>query len=194
MFLGLFICLLFGFSYLIVSVVYFVIRLFKPQFGELIVVETQDAKAEGREVKKVAIDFVMAHRLKQQNDRKRRIEELLNSTIGKPANELSWTLESLRTEVQAKPRSAVEPEDLWQICRMEQGRRRYLAVWRSTRDGLKTGWSPSSKYGIRTSAEAGLRWISMLPGAFLAPCNAASRQKIRNEALKIREESNAATA
>jgi hypothetical protein len=182
-------------AYGVVCVVFFIIRIFRPDFGTIQTPATIEAKSDHKEVKLLAIDYLVQEKLRKTKERQKRMEELLNCKTTKP--NLEWTLEKLTHEITAKPRST-EPEgpiDLWQICRMEQGRRRYLAVWRSTREGgLRTGWTPSSKYGIKTSAEASLRWIGMLPGTFASPCNAASRQKIRIESAKLREEISNATA
>jgi hypothetical protein len=57
-----------------------------------------------------------------------------------------------------------------------------------TKEGLRTAWAPLPDRALKTSAEAAFRWLSVLPGASVIPANAAARQKIRNEALKIRSE------
>lgn len=196
MFLGLFGCMLLGLGYVVSTGIFFLIRLFKPRFGTLALPPLKKNEQDNKEVKRIGIDFIVAERLRRQRALKLRMEELLNthaekSTESDSGNE--WDLISLKKQVLqlvGRPRgNPAEPEDLWSICIMKRDHPQYLCTpVMPTKEGLRTAWAPLPDRALKTSAEAAFRWLSVLPGASVIPANAAARQKIRNEALKIRSE------
>jgi hypothetical protein len=190
--------LLFLLCGLLANGLFWLIRLVKPNFGTFQTVANTTASSDRRELRKVALDFVLETKRLQKAERNRRIEEFLNGkTIQKPA--LEWTLEALKEQIQPKVKD-IERVDLWSICRRHPERGlQFLSVWRTSREnGLRCGWSTDPRRGIKTSAEAGARWLSVLPNTNLYPANSAARILIRNEAKKLRETreeiSDAATA
>src|ERR1700723_876244 len=174
--------------------VFWMIRLFKPTFATIPVTEPANTKTDHREIKKVALDWVMAEKIRHTRELKQRMNQMLNPHLFVGAAPLrisptEWDLESMSTVIKERPHKKQNNNypaqmDQWSICKFPNGVDKpahYLIHRTPTKEGLKTGWGPFRAKALLMSLEAAHRWMGIegFEDAFVVPMNAAARMKMR---------------
>lgn len=182
-FIGLLCCCAIVVMYFPVALFFRVIQFWKPSFGRRYITpepERERVQVSPHAAKKIALDFIFEESMRRRKvNVKQEHEYLAQPVIKKDAVEFS--LEELRQVVAQPPRKVpAQQTDLWCILRYKEKIPYYLCSKLSTRDGLKTGWSPSPKKRLTMDKESAARWCQQLgPECFFGPGNAEARILLR---------------
>lgn len=176
-------------------VIFPLIRLFLPTFATRPVVEIVrgDAQADHKEVKRLAIDFAIQEKIRQQRNLKRRMEELMSPhlVVGKAKVDRLFDIEGVMpAEVRPSTNLAIsrlhQPDDLWCLARYPNGFDKpahYLCFKTSTKDrGLRTAFAALPDRACKMDLTSAMRWRSVLGAeTFVTPANSAARLKMKSQ-------------
>jgi len=199
MFIGLFACLLLAVGYGISTVIFAVIRLFYPRFAILPIAEGIDIKTDQKEVKRLAIDYVMAERLRRQRALKQRVAEIEGVALStlNGSDEMSWDLsalkniihtEKIRSQVENTESKRTEDQAQYSLIRYPEGQSqpRYLCTKLSQRGvGLRVAFaSLAPEKRIRLDYVSAMRLAEAIgPDVLIAPANAAARITVKRKGV-----------
>lgn len=127
-------------------------------------------KAARAQVRRVALDFMMAHRRESQRPAPQR--------YASPSLMMAETMAPIRMHAPvAKP----VQNALFALCRFVDGdlrRPQYLCRKQSTRGGLRTAWANLPQERLLMPREVCERWVgSILPAAVIVPIGRTARQE-----------------
>ena len=154
-------------------------------------IKTQDAHL----VLRVAIDYVIAARLKLERERKEQLRQLLLQASSKlapatlqPPFETEQVFDfatlGVANKSDGKRQKANHDADgqQWGLAVFKNGVTPYFLTHKlPSRDGLKTCFSPQRNRALRFDRHIAERWSEKIEGAILVPLNARARRTLAEE-------------
>jgi hypothetical protein len=193
---GLLTCLaagLLAICFIIATFIVNFIRIWKPHFAEYQWPEDAVKKHDHAGVRRVAIDFVIAERIRRVNALRKQFRELQDPlriliTQRKLANDpqIKWSLDEIAGLIQLKPLASQMDSEQYALAKFPHGPTGtawWLCIKQSVKNkGMRTAFSPLVERRMRMDKASADRWAAQLgPEVFIVPASAAARIAARKQ-------------